>query len=171
MKSIITYSIMAIILISGISLMAYQRLNPPEITKTPTPLPTLPTSTLETVLSLPEIPSPNPATSTPGTETVSVAEVVSNAGRYDNQSICIRGSYQNSFEFSAFGGSFDDANNLMKPWIWVEATVEKNQLQCVQTAVGQTICRGTTTACGKFHYAAPGEDGLGHTQAYRYKLD
>lgn len=106
--------------------------------------------------------------------TVTAQQAMDQAGRYNGQELCIKGAYQNSFEFTAFGSGTSQDNNgydqVTQPYIWSDVEIPQTSLQCRTTSAGQTVCVGTITACGTFHYAAPGQPGLGHTGAYRYSL-
>lgn len=107
--------------------------------------------------------------------TVTPAQIFVDPSTYDNEEMCIIGSYQESFEFSAFGSGFsydaDGNRRLDEPYIWVSTDLEdRGKLSCRTTNVGQEICTGEVTACGTFAYAAPGEEGFGHVNAYRYQL-
>lgn len=133
----------------------------------PTPLVA---TTSDPKLNMPPVETTSTTPSLPSSTIYDFAQVIANPQQFHNQIICLRGTYQSSFEFSAFGNGFNQTNTLIKPWIWVETDIDTNQLQCERTSAGQTICRGTITSCGTFQYAAEGEKGFGHTNAYRYQL-
>ncbi len=115
----------------------------------------------------------NANTNTSTAQTVTVADAIANAPQYDDSSLCVRGYYQTSFEFSGMAVSFSTSEgrkNLLSPYIWVETDVPESSLDCSTSSVGQKSCFGEITTCGIFHAAAPDEPGFGHTNAYRYEL-
>ncbi|MBI4426780.1 MAG: hypothetical protein HY567_04335 [Candidatus Kerfeldbacteria bacterium] len=107
--------------------------------------------------------------------TYEVSQVLQKPASYDDQPLCLHGPYQSSFEFSAFGaGSKLDADGRLRvtePYVWYTGSIDPSVLTCWDNADGERTCSGTTTLCGTFRYAAPGEPGLGHVGAYRYALE
>ncbi len=101
-----------------------------------------------------------------------VSQVIENAGQFDNQTICVLGYYQNSFEFSALAGAYRTVNgndNLTAPYIWVDGTVPESLLNCRTSTVGQKSCFGQITLTGLFQYTTA-DPGFGHLGNYQYQL-
>lgn len=107
--------------------------------------------------------------------TYTVAQAIRQATTLNGSTVCIRGDFQRSFEFNAFGsGTKADADGhaqVTEPYIWVDYDVPLNDGSCWLTPnEGQKICVAQVTSCGVFGYAAPGQPGFGHVAAYRYQL-
>ncbi|MDI6740256.1 MAG: hypothetical protein QME74_07820, partial [Candidatus Edwardsbacteria bacterium] len=101
-----------------------------------------------------------------------VSQVIENAGQFDNQTICVLGYYQNSFEFSALAAAIRTTNstdNLTPPYIWVEGTVPESLLNCRTSSIGQKICLGRVQLTGQFQYTTA-DPGYGHLGNYQYQL-
>jgi hypothetical protein len=115
-------------------------------------------------------PSPTPTNASPqpiDAESVSTVTVTSEPLRYHGQSVCIRGFYQQSFEFSALGTK-RPPESIAPPLIWTEAKILGQELTCSTTDAGQEVCRGEVTVCGVFEYSAV--PIFGHLGAYQYQL-
>ncbi|MBI5466644.1 MAG: hypothetical protein HY975_00300, partial [Candidatus Kerfeldbacteria bacterium] len=112
----------------------------------------------------------------PPSMTYTISTVTDKAAQFDDESVCLRGWYQSSFEFNALGPSISqDAygnTNLAQPYIWIDDSAELEvAVTCDQNREGQRTCLGEIArVCGLFRYAAPGETGFGHVAAYRYLL-
>lgn len=105
--------------------------------------------------------------------TLSIPDVIAGATRYNNTRLCLTAWYQNVFEFSAMAESVRIVNGekvLSTPYVWINSPVPETSLTCTTNSVGEKMCLGVATTCGTFQYAAPGQAGLGHAQAYRYQL-
>lgn len=123
-----------------------------------------------TALTVALEPSPTPTKANPqpiGAESVSTVTVTTEPLRYHGQPVCIRGFYQQSFEFSAIGTK-RPPESIAPPFIWTEAKVLGQQLTCLTTDAGQQVCRGEVTICGLFEYSdAP---VFGHLGAFQFQL-
>jgi hypothetical protein len=102
--------------------------------------------------------------------TMSVATVISQANQWNGKQVCVHGTYQNSFEFTALAQNTSAEGYLLKPYIWVGVPVDESRLNCKKNQVGQSTCTAETTLCGMFQAAAEGQPGYGHVSAYRYQL-
>jgi len=101
-----------------------------------------------------------------------VSRIIENAAQSNNQTVCLLGYYQISFEFSALAAAFRTTNgsdNLAAPYVWVEGTVPEALLDCRTSAVGQNICFGQIKLTGKFEYTTS-DPGFGHLGNYQYQL-
>ncbi len=106
--------------------------------------------------------------------TYQVNDAIAKAAALDDTQLCLSGTYQVSFEFSAiYTPQKIDGGGSPAPqptYVWTEQQVDEKTLECAQTAEGEKFCSGQKTLCGTFRYAAPGEPGFGHVAAYRYML-
>lgn len=114
-------------------------------------------------------------TNTSGYVTINVTAATGNPTLYDKQKICLRGYYQNSFEFVALSASHNaNSRDILSPYIWLDvadSALANIELVC-QGGTGneEKVCysKDLTSVCGVFHYSAT--KGLGHTGAYYYSL-
>ena len=114
-----------------------------------------------------------PAATSTASVTLAVADLLAQANRYNGQQLCVSGYYETTFEFSALSASFhlDDKQRrqIDKPYIWVETSVPRTQLQCLEPSQG-LYCFGAVTICGLFEVAPAGDKGFGQLGLYRYQL-
>lgn len=113
----------------------------------------------------------------PPSMTYTIGTLTANPVQFDNESACLRGWYQSSFEFSALGPAVEQntagESQLVEPYIWIDNAAELTAAVTCDTArEGQRTCLGEIRrVCGIFRYAAPGERGFGQSADYRYALD
>lgn len=102
--------------------------------------------------------------------TYQVDDAIAKASTLDDTRLCLSGTYQVSFEFSAIYAP-QKTGGSSPTYVWIEQQVDERTLECAQTPEGEKSCSGQKTLCGTFRYAAPGEPGFGHVAAYRYMLE
>ena len=107
--------------------------------------------------------------------TYSAAEIVADPTRFDNQTACVKGWYQSSFEFTAFAANTtkDAAGHVVpkEPFINVYDSPDSSTLTCTDNERATRSCAGEITHCGRLRYAGPGEKGYGASETMRWQLE